>query len=124
MTTNPSHSFSQALRVACALCAAALLFFLVYSAPHRVHHIFEQAEMASHRSEHDHHGRSERNETSSNNSDCAFQTTATRCAIGLSALVHPLTPTQVVETLVVFQEKTHSQQLLSSAFPIRARPRV
>src|SRR5262245_16034443 len=124
MTTNPIHRLSRATRAAYAFCAASFLFFLVYSAPHRVHHIFEQLEATSQQSGHDHHDGSNPNKTSSNNSDCAFQTTASRCAVGLTAWVHLLTPTPVVEPLFSSQEKTHPQQLLSAAFLIRAPPRA
>src|SRR5262245_21625693 len=110
-------------RGASALCAAAFLLFLIYSAPHRVHHVFEQIEAASHEDAHDHHGGSKRQNSSPNHSDCAFQASANRCTIGLTALVHLSTPTWLVQRLFAFQEKSDFKQLLAAAFPIRAPPR-
>jgi hypothetical protein len=111
------------IRGAYALCAASFLFFLLYSAPHRVHHFFEQFKAANHDA-HDHHSQSERRDPPSNDSNCVFQVSANSCALGLTALIQPLTLTQFVQRLFISQETTHLPQFLFAAFQIRAPPKA
>jgi hypothetical protein len=107
---------------AAALYAAAFLFFLVYSAPHRVHHFFDQAKLASHNhSEDDHHG-SNHNDKSTKEPDCVFQASANRCVFGSMEQVQALTLSLVVYDLLVFQNSAEPQQFLNGVFHIRAPP--
>jgi hypothetical protein len=124
MTAIAGHSCSRRIRAACALSAAAFLFFLLSSTPHRVHHVFQQIEAANHRGAHDHHGDSKRQNSSSNETDCVFQVSANRCAIGLAPLIQPLALTRFVQRLFISQDKTNPRQFLSAAFQIRAPPKA
>jgi hypothetical protein len=112
------------MRGAYVLFVVSFLFFLLYSAPHRVHHVFEQIEAANHQSDHDHHGESKRQNSSSNASDCVFQASANRCAIGPTETIQPLTLTRLVQHLFISKETPQLHQLLSAAFQIRAPPAV
>jgi hypothetical protein len=109
------------IRAARALSAAAFLFFLLYSTPHRVHHFFEQTQAASHQDGHD-HGDRDRRKTPLNESTCVFQASINRCAIGPTAQIQPLTLTQSIQGLVVSKETPPLRQFLSGAFQIRAPP--
>jgi hypothetical protein len=74
------------------LWAASFLFFLCYTAPHRVHHIFEQVPSPSHASaEEDHHNNSDPSRPAANDTDCVFQASANRCNDGLVAAAEPIT---------------------------------
>ena len=120
--STATYRFSRIMRGAYALCATSFLFFLLYSAPHRVHHVFEQIEAANHRAAHGHHDESKPRNNSANESDCVFQAAANRCAIGPMAQIQPLTVIQFVQHLFVSKETPHLRQFLSAAFPIRAPP--
>jgi hypothetical protein len=122
MTATANHSSSWLIRGAHALCAASFLFFLLYSTPHRVHHFFEQLEAPNHGAASDHHGKSERRDPPSSDSNCVFQVSANRCAIGLTLSIQPLMPLGLVQRLFIFQKKTPLRQFLSAPFQIRAPP--
>jgi hypothetical protein len=83
MTTWRKQS-RLSIRDLSALCVAALLFFLCYTAPHRVHHFFDRAQPQSTAHTDDHHGNSDTSNQPPNDTDCVFQTSANRCAAGLS----------------------------------------
>jgi hypothetical protein len=124
MTAIASHRSSGIIRSAYALCAASFLFFLIYTAPHRVHHLFNQFEAADHHGARDHHSKSDHRDPSSSDSNCVFQVSANRCAVGLTPLIQPLPLTQFVQRLLVSQEKTRPRQFLTAAFHIRAPPKA
>ena len=76
-------------RSASALWAASFLFFLLYSAPHQVHHFFDQFPQA-HQHDADHeHAPTDRNNRSAADSNCVFQVSASRCHLGLAWQVIP-----------------------------------
>jgi hypothetical protein len=106
------------MRRGAALWAAAFLFFLLYSSPHRVHHFFEQVQPQSHEHSHDHR------DASSNDSDCVFQSAASRCSVGLTAQIEPLTLTLIVHSPVFFHESSSQDQFLTGSFQIRAPPQA
>jgi len=116
------RKYSESTRLTHLGFAASFLFFLLYSAPHRVHHLFEQIEAANRQGAHDRHGESKRQNTSSNGSDCVFQASANRCAIGLTTQTPQLTLTLLIQSTVDFREKIHPHQFLGAAFQIRAPP--
>jgi hypothetical protein len=70
-----SHRFRSLLtRSASAFWAASFLFFLLYSAPHRVHHFFEQFPQAAHHHDSDHeHPNNGGGHGSPNAPKCVFQ---------------------------------------------------
>jgi hypothetical protein len=113
--------FSRALYLS---VAGSLLFFLVYSTPHRVHHFFDSHKAEAHQKsadEHhdDHHRRSHPTEP-----DCVFQAAANGCQFGLTTNA-PLTtapPTEIRR----FDAPTHNRaqlQYLIKAFQVRAPPK-
>jgi hypothetical protein len=124
MLNARAHRRSLIIRSAYALCATSFLFFLIYTAPHRVHHVFDQFEAADRHGARDHHGKSERRDPSSSDSNCVFQVSANRCAVGLTPLIQPLALTRFVQRLFVSQDKTNPRQFLSAAFQIRAPPKA
>ena len=116
---NESHSLSRGL---CALCAATFLFFLLYTAPHRVHHFFDRAEPVSHANTDDHHDNSDQPNQASNDADCVFQTSANRCAAGLGTGVQSLITVWRHESFVVPLDHKQPHQYLSAPFQSRAPP--
>jgi hypothetical protein len=105
------------------LWAVFFLFFLVYSAPHRVHHFFEQIQPSAHEDAHD-HSDSNRPKTPPNEPTCVFQASVNRCAIGPTAQIELLALTHVIENISVSQENTDQYEFLTAAFQIRAPPIV
>ena len=124
MTDLSDHKLSRLSRGAYALLAASFLFFILYSAPHRVHHFFDQAQAASQRDAGDRHGNTDRQNKSPADSDCVFQSSANRCAFGVTAQFQPLTLTLLVHDLLIFHDTTRPQQFLTAAFHIRAPPKA
>jgi hypothetical protein len=120
---NDKHHQPSALLTRCTagFWAASLLFFLLYSAPHSVHHAFEQHSATNHDDSADHHGKGQQNK-STNNSDCVFQISVSRCAIGLTSQLHWLVPTDLIQDLVIYKDLRHHSRFLSSTFRIRAPP--
>jgi len=77
---------SQPLITRCvsALWAASFLIFLVYSAPHQVHHSFEQLPKAHHHNGDHEHPKHGTDRGSSAETKCVFQLSASRCHVGLA----------------------------------------
>jgi len=120
---NAIHNGSKlSSRSVSGLCVASFVFFLVYTAPHRVHHFFDQPQTAKHHpSGHDHEG-SDRQEKSAADSDCAFQTAANRCAYGLSGQSEPLTAVRFDHSPVSLHATATPERFLAESFQIRAPP--
>ena len=124
MTNLSNHKLSRLSRGAYALLAASFLFFILYSAPHRVHHFFDQAQEVSQHDTGDRHGNTDHQNKSPTDSDCVFQASANRCAFGVTAQFQPLTLTQLVQDLLIFHDTTRPPQFLTAAFHIRAPPKA
>jgi len=122
--TGTGHHCAKRKSYASAFYAAAFLFFLVYSAPHRVHHFFEKIPAASHEHADGHHNNPDHQNKSPTESDCVFQATASRCVIGLTPLIQPLTTALPVHNFVDFPHTVIPQISLSSVFQIRAPPKA
>jgi hypothetical protein len=118
------HRPSKRKSCAAVLYAAAFLFFLVYTTPHRVHHLFEQVSPADQQHADDHHKHSGHQNKSANESDCVFQTSVNRCAFGLTPLFQPLTLAHLIQDVVDFPDTNRPQQFLSAPFQIRAPPKA
>jgi hypothetical protein len=118
--TSPHWSIVS--RGAAALWAASLLFFLAYSAPHQVHHFFDQfPQTHQHDSDHErppagHHDRP------STDSNCVFQAAASRCYVGLAWQVIPAWLPTLVRPFTVFQAIGNVANFRPDAFHIRAPP--
>jgi len=109
-------------RSASALWAASFLFFLIYSAPHQVHHFFDQVPQA-HRHDADHeHAPTDRNNRSATDSICVFQVTASRCHLGLAWQVIPSSLPILVRPVTFFPPADSGTHLRPAPFHIRAPP--
>jgi len=124
MIYKRSQPRSRITRAFYASWAASLLFFLCYSAPHRVHHFFDQIQPASHATSGDHHGETDQRDNVPTSSDCVFQAAANRCAFGLTAQPLVLAQTTLIQEFVVFRDTTHQSKYLASVFHIRAPPKA
>ena len=118
-----NRRLSLITRSVSVFCAASFLFFLLYSAPHRVHHFFDQVQPADHHSDNrrdkpDHH------QKRAGDSDCVFQASASHCAIGLTAQIAPFTLAPFVQNLVSCPESPSRDLFLSGSFQIRAPPQI
>jgi hypothetical protein len=110
-------------RCAHAILATSFLFFLVYSTPHRVHHIFDRAQAVDEHDSAGHHGPTDHQDKSSSDSDCVFQITANRCAFDVSAKFQIQTLTPLVHGFIAARKFDRQQQFLATTFQIRAPPR-
>ena len=113
---------SPTIRGAYALCAASFLFFLLYSAPHRVHHLLDRVDPVSQVDSGDHHGKTDQQNQLPDNSDCVFQASVNRCAFGVTAQFQLQPEALLFESLLVFHDIIRPQQHLAAAFQIRAPP--
>jgi hypothetical protein len=114
---------SLTARSAYVLCAATLLFFILYTAPHRVHHFFDQVQSASHDRSDEHHKREQPNKSGAE-PDCVFQLSASRCALSAAAQFQALALHRLVENIFVYYNTNRPQQYLTAAFQIRAPPKA
>ncbi len=111
-------------RSASALWAASFLFFLLYSAPHQVHHFFDQFPQA-HQHDADHeHAPTDRNNRSAADSNCVFQVAASRCHLGLASQVIPASLPILVRPLSFFHASDRGADPFPTAFQSRAPPLV
>jgi hypothetical protein len=125
MKNAPQRSPSTITRCTSAFWAASFLFFLLYSAPHRVHHFFERTAPHSHDQSHnDHHQPNHHDNSAPNGSDCVFQVSASRCTIGLAAQIQPLVLMLFAQRSLVFPKSTSPEQSLAGSFQIRAPPQA
>ena len=124
MTYKRSQPRSRITRGLYSFWVASFLFFLFYSAPHRVHHFFDQVRPASHALSRDQHDETDRGDNVPNGSDCVFQAAANRCAFGLTGETLALAQTLLVQGIVVFHDTTNQSQYLASVFHIRAPPKA
>jgi hypothetical protein len=121
MSNRLTDKNSLTARSAYALCAAMLLFFILYTAPHRVHHFFDQIQTAGHEDSGDHHN-SEQPNKSRAESDCVFQVSANRCVLSTTAPFQPLAPTRLVQDLFISHDSHRPISFSTAAFHIRAPP--
>jgi hypothetical protein len=108
-------------RSAAALWAASFLFFLLYSAPHQVHHFFEQLPKANYHGN-DEHQNTDRDGRSSTEPNCVFQISASRCHLGLAWQVAPVLWSLLVSPLAFVQAVTNTTNFRPASFQIRAPP--
>lgn len=120
---EPGHrTTSRISKFAASLWAASFLFFLLYSAPHQVHHVFEQSPQAHHHDGDHHHPTSNRHHRSSTDSHCVFQISASRCHLGLTANVVPSVLPILIGLLTDFHSTGGASTNLIATFHIRAPP--
>jgi hypothetical protein len=115
---------SRISKYAAVLWAVSFVFFLVYSAPHRVHHFFEQVPSPSQHHSPDDQNKSKHDHKTPNASDCVFQASANRCAANLTTQIDTPTLTESLEILAVFAPSRSPQSSLSARFQIRSPPQL
>ena len=106
------------------LWALSFVFFLVYSAPHRVHHFFEQIPSSSQNHSSDDQNHSKHDKKTPNGSDCVFQISANRCAANVATQVDAPALTESPEILIVLASSRAVQSSLSAPFQIRSPPQL
>jgi len=122
---DTGHLATSSIRkYAAVLWAVSFVFFLVYSAPHRVHHYFEQVPNPSQHHSRDDQNQSKHDHKTPNASDCVFQASANRCAANLTAQVDTPTLTESLEIVAVFAPSRSPQSSLSAPFQIRSPPQL
>jgi len=115
---------SKLTRAAYFLYTGAFLFTLVYSAPHRVHHLYDSYQQAQHGSDADPHRSPKPHNPVANNSHCVFQAAANSCQLLLAALVQYFSPSVILADLTVPVDSATRQGLLPRPFQIRAPPQA
>jgi hypothetical protein len=101
--------------------AAAFLFFIVYSTPHRVHHVFEQAAATQETTAH-HHSHGEPQKSSSPDGTCVFQTVASGCHLSIGDIGYPVPADLSIANLPLTDSVQISSTFLNRRLPIRAPP--
>jgi hypothetical protein len=103
-------------------CACAFVAFLLYSAPHRVHHFFEPI-AGSHQPESGNHTHDrEPSPRPNGGSDCVFQFAANRCLLSLNAPAAQSAPALLVATIPVRTSARILSNPRRKVFTIRAPP--
>lgn len=110
------------LRGAPVLWAASFLFFLIYSQPHRVHHFFEQFPAAHQPADDHHHAPTDHHNRRSNDSNCVFQVSASRCHLGLVSQVSPEPPPIWIGQIKFSRTISQTADFRPAVFHIRAPP--
>src|SRR5262245_15022205 len=103
-------------------CAASLLFFLGYTAPHRVHHFFDARTSPVHTSAEGHHDQSGPSREVPGDADCVFQVSASRCADGLSVAGPTWETIPQAQTFLVPDECQFAKPHTPAPFQSRAPP--
>jgi len=120
---HTSHYYGSTIRrCGSAFWAAAFLFFLLYSAPHQVHHVFEQPPQAHHHGANHDHSTGDRHDRSSTDSNCVFQISASRCYLGLVANFLPAVLPMLIGLFTDIHPSDSGSTYLAAAFHIRAPP--
>jgi hypothetical protein len=122
MKHPPHRPVSVIQRCASAFWAATFLFFLLFSAPHQVHHFFDQSPKAHHHETDHEHSNSGENNRNSADSNCVFQVSASRCQLGLAWLVAPASLPILVRPVTLFTPADSGFGHLPTPFQIRAPP--
>jgi len=102
--------------------ASAFLFFLLYTAPHRVHHFFDQQRQADHSYAAGGQQHHDRQIPPRSNSNCAFQAAANTCHLGPTDLVQFFSSPVLLAGLPVERHLDIPQRYLAYPFQVRAPP--
>ncbi|GEM_PF-1932115 len=109
-------------RSAAAFCAACFLFFLISSAPHRVHHFFEQVGAGGEQAGDHDHAPADQHKRRSNDSNCVFQISASRCHLGLAWQTSAEPPPLRIAALDFSGDLGRAGDFRPAVFHIRAPP--
>jgi hypothetical protein len=118
---NDHKNISPVRRSFYLAVSALFLFFLIYSAPHQVHHVFDQVRQSDRYSE-DHHSNTDRRGPAKQDSTCVFQSVASRCHASATAVAQPTAVSVLVQNLAGFSEAAGHQRFIPGTFQIRAPP--
>jgi hypothetical protein len=117
------HRFKVVMmRGAPVLWVASFLFFLIYSQPHRVHHFFEQFPEAHQQADNHHHPATDHHNRRSNDANCVFQVSASRCHLNLAAQVSPEPPPLWISPVDSPRAISQTADFRPAVFHIRAPP--
>jgi hypothetical protein len=122
MNESGHRANSRISKYAAALWAASFLFFLLYSAPHQVHHVFEQLPQAHHHDADRDHTTGNQHNRSSTDSNCVFQISASRCHLGFTSPITSASLPVLLGLLTDFLPIDSGAATLTAAFHIRAPP--
>jgi hypothetical protein len=114
---------SKLTRAACFFYSGVFLFFLLYSAPHRVHHSFDSYQQAHQGADADDHRSRVPRTPIASDSNCVFQAAANICQLAPTALVQFFPPSVILADLTVPVDSAIRQRFLPHAFQIRAPPK-
>ena len=124
MTGYNSPMPCKLTRAAYFLYAGVFLFFLLYSAPHRVHHFFQQAQQPKQGHAADHRDDPDRRNPPISNSNCVFQAAANGCQLVPTALIQFFSPALLRADLTVLDDSAIRRHFLPHPFQIRAPPQA
>ena len=114
---------SKLTRAAYFLYSGVFLFFLLYSAPHRVHHFFDSYRQATHGADADDHRTHDPRTPIASDSNCVFQAAANGCHWGPTALVQHVLPSVIMTNLAASIDSAMRQRFLFYPFQVRAPPK-
>jgi hypothetical protein len=109
-------------RALATLCAASLLFFIGYTAPHRVHHFFDAATSPAHATSDSHHDQSGPSRDATSDPECVFQASANRCADGLNPTVSAWQAIAQRQTFLLPDDSQFFKLHIPAPFQSRAPP--
>jgi len=114
---------SKLTRTAHFLYSGVFLFFLSYSAPHRVHHSFDSYQQAPHGADAGGHRSHDRSTPFASDSNCVFQAAANGCHWGPATLVQRVLPSVIITNLTALADSPIRQRFLFPPFQVRAPPK-
>jgi len=99
--------------------AALFLTFLVYSTPHQVHHVFDHLR---HSQQHSDHQTSTDRRPTDKNSNCVFESVASRCHANAASFVQLSEIEAPVQVFIGISKTVGHQRFIPAVFQIRAPP--
>jgi hypothetical protein len=122
MNRSGQTAFLEIRRSPYFICASVFLFFLLYSAPHRVHHFFDQFPQTHDHGDHNHSQDTHRDNRSDSGTNCVFQASASRCQLSLAASIGPVLPPILRAEVFIPRIARAALSVFVKTFQIRAPP--
>ena len=117
-----SQTFSRLRRASYLAVGGLFLFFLVYSTPHRVHHLFDGYQSADHQNDGDRHSRPDRRQPINGDSTCIFQSVVSRCHAYFTLLAQFSALPVLTNEFTELHQSSGYHRFFPNAFQIRAPP--
>lgn len=114
------RDISSVVRWCNFLLAALFLTFVVYSTPHQVHHVFDHLRQAQQDS--DDHDAADHRPSGKQESNCVFQTVASRCHANTAAFVQLSGLWAFIVYFTGISKTAGYQRFIPAIFQIRAPP--